>query len=241
MGVLFSWIWGVSDGGAEEDMTDVEIMPGTEEACFGAGCYWGTQKYFEKDFAAKFPGVLVAKTGKVGFMGPENAPSNPSYKQVCSGSTGHVEVYAVRFRPEAADGDAYRELVKFFFQFHDPTTLNRQGNDKGTQYASVIFCYTDKQRRIAEDVRAELKTNLTQNKIKFEKNREYASIVVSNDIRMVSTLPPCIYTLKYFLRSIFFHSQPSPLTFHVPNAIPSPLCHSLQRFTRLTPSTRSIL
>ena len=67
-------------------------------------------------------------------MGPEGAKIDPTYKEVCSGETGHVEVYDFQY---SGDDEMYKELVKFFFQFHDPTTLNSQGNDKGTQYASV--------------------------------------------------------------------------------------------------------
>ena len=70
-------------------------------------------------------------------MGPEGSSSNPSYEEVCRGSTGHVEVYKVTFKGGI---DTFKLLVKAFFQFHDPTTINRQGNDRGTQYASAIYC-----------------------------------------------------------------------------------------------------
>ena len=75
-------------------------------------------------------------------MGPETAKKNPTYREVCTGTTQHVEVYDLKF-----DGDekTYESLVKHFFQFHDPTTLNYQGNDRGTQYASAIFYYDSKQ------------------------------------------------------------------------------------------------
>lgn len=84
------------------------------------------------------------QSGAVGFMGPTTSKANPSYREVCSGSTGHVEVYDVEF-----DGkeDTYEQLVRHFFSFHDPTTLNAQGNDRGTQYASVLYCYDDIQVR----------------------------------------------------------------------------------------------
>ena len=75
-------------------------------------------------------------------MGPSTSAPNPSYREVCSGTTGHVEVYDCEF-----DGneETYEQLVRHFFMFHDPTTLNKQGNDRGTQYASVLYCYDQKQ------------------------------------------------------------------------------------------------
>ena len=75
-------------------------------------------------------------------MGPVTSAPNPSYRAVCSGTTGHVEVYDCVF-----DGneETYEQLVRHFFMFHDPTTLNKQGNDAGTQYASVLYCYDQKQ------------------------------------------------------------------------------------------------
>lgn len=75
-------------------------------------------------------------------MGPTTSVANPSYRAVCSGTTGHVEVYDCVF-----DGneETYEKLVRHFFMFHDPTTLNKQGNDAGTQYASVLYCYDQKQ------------------------------------------------------------------------------------------------
>mmetsp|Transcript_29864 Transcript_29864/g.62422 ORF Transcript_29864/g.62422 Transcript_29864/m.62422 type:complete len:146 (-) Transcript_29864:85-522(-) len=97
-------------------------------------------------------------------MSPDpNAMENPSYRQVCSGSTGHVEVLYV----ELSDPKVYEALVRFFFQFHDPTTMNRQGNDAGTQYASFIFCADDEQKKIAEKVKSELQSLMDEGKIKY--------------------------------------------------------------------------
>jgi methionine-S-sulfoxide reductase len=90
-------------------------------ACFGAGCYWGTQKFFEKFIKTVNNAKLVS--GAVGFMGPEGAKANPTYREVCSGTTGHVEVYDLEFE---GDAEVYEQLVRYFFQFHDPTTSNRQ-------------------------------------------------------------------------------------------------------------------
>lgn len=147
-----------------------------EKACFGAGCYWGTEKYLRYSFQEKFAhldGRIIS--GQVGFMGPVGSPANPTYKDVCSGSTGHVEV----FHLEYTGGPAYYEaMVRYYFQFHDPTTADRQGNDKGTQYASVLYCYTDEQRAIAQKVKDELQTHLDFGKIKG-----YTGKTVTTDIR----------------------------------------------------------
>jgi len=127
----------------------------------GAGCYWGTEKYVKKNFQEMFPNSILS--AKVGFMSPDpNAMKNPTYRQVCSGSTGHVEVLNVELRdPEKH----FEELIKFFFQFHDPTTKNRQGNDAGTQYASCIFCSDDKQIKIAKKVIDELQEHVDARRV----------------------------------------------------------------------------
>mmetsp|Transcript_11576 Transcript_11576/g.14008 ORF Transcript_11576/g.14008 Transcript_11576/m.14008 type:complete len:187 (+) Transcript_11576:118-678(+) len=129
----------------------------------GAGCYWGTEKYIKIDFQKKFPGSV--KSTKVGFMNPDpQGMANPSYRQVCTGSTGHVEVLQL----ELQDPDKhYEEVLKFFFQFHDPTTMNRQGNDVGTQYASYIFTNGDDQLKIAKRVKEELQTLINQKKVNY--------------------------------------------------------------------------
>ena len=130
----------------------------SSKVALGAGCYWGTEKYVVKDFQKRFPGSI--KKASVGFMSPhENPPiANPTYKQVCSGQSTHVEVLYVELNDPAKH---FEELIRFFFQFHDPTTPNRQGNDAGSQYASWIFCGDDEQAKIAEKVRAELQTLIT--------------------------------------------------------------------------------
>lgn len=107
-------------------------------ATFGAGCFWGTEKFFKK----QFKGVIQ---GRVGYMGG-GGDSNPGYKQVCSGTTGHAEVYHVQFDPSKVQ---YADLVLFFFRMHNPTTPNRQGNDQGTQYRSAIFYHSEEQKQEA--------------------------------------------------------------------------------------------
>ena len=113
-------------------------------ATFGAGCYWGTEKYF-KDFGKAHPGGV--EDMRVGFMGDASAQKNPSYRDVCTGQSGHVEVLHLRFDPAKV---SYAALVDHFYTFHDPTTLNRQGNDAGPQYASVIFTHTPEQAEVAK-------------------------------------------------------------------------------------------
>jgi len=128
----------------------ISTVPG-EAATFGAGCYWGTEKFFAKDFEKKYPGSIIATA--VGFMGPKGAKENPTYYEVCMGATGHVEVLQIKYDPAKC---SFEDLCKFFFTFHDPTTINRQGNDRGTQYASVIFAHNDEQVKIAQKVKTEL-------------------------------------------------------------------------------------
>lgn len=147
---------------------------GTERVCFGAGCYWGTEKYFKHDFAKKHSDLGQIVSSAVGFMGPANAPVNPSYTEVCSGTTGHVEVFQIDY----TGGPAYFEaLTRFFFQFHDPTTPDRQGNDRGTQYASVIYCGSVEQVAIAERVREELQQLVDLKKIKAYKDTAISTLI----------------------------------------------------------------
>jgi peptide-methionine (S)-S-oxide reductase len=119
-------------GGKSSKTTKVsEIEPSFDSettfvnrACFGAGCYWGTEKFLRYQFHKTWPSAGGQVTlGAVGFMGPEGSKPNPSYYEVCSGATGHVEVYDFEF---SGDIHTYESLVRYFFQFHDPTTMNRQ-------------------------------------------------------------------------------------------------------------------
>lgn len=115
----------------------------SQQGTFGAGCFWGVEARFRD-----VPGVTDAV---VGYMGGEL--DQPSYEQVCTDKTGHVEVCQVSYDPERCD---YERLVRAFFTMHDPTQVNRQGPDVGSQYRSVIFVHDQEQREISERVRAEM-------------------------------------------------------------------------------------
>jgi peptide-methionine (S)-S-oxide reductase len=117
-------------------------------------------------------------------MGPDGAPENPTYRQVCNGDSGHVEVFYLEYQ---GGPKYYEELVKFFFQFHDPTTMNRQGNDRGTQYASVIYCYTNEQYEIALRVKGYLQDLLNSRKLG---SKVYSSSTVTTDIRQSTIFYP---------------------------------------------------
>jgi peptide-methionine (S)-S-oxide reductase len=115
----------------------------TETALLGGGCFWCLEAVFEQ-----LKGVQKVESGYAGGTTP-----NPTYKAVCGGNTGHAEVVRITFDPAQI---SYRKLLDVFFATHDPTTLNRQGNDVGTQYRSVIFALSPEQRATAESVIAEL-------------------------------------------------------------------------------------
>jgi len=113
----------------------------TELATFGAGCFWGVE--------ATFRNVKGVKDALVGYLG--GAMENPTYKDVCTGRTGHAEVVQVEFDPSQV---TFEKLLDVFWENHNPTTLNRQGPDVGTQYRSAIFYHSDEQKRVAEESKA---------------------------------------------------------------------------------------
>ncbi len=113
-----------------------------EQATFAAGCFWGVEEAF-----AQVPGVASTTVGYTGGTVPD-----PSYREVCSGRTGHAEAVLVEFD---AGQVAYEDLLEVFWKVHDPTTLNRQGPDVGTQYRSAIFFHTPEQQAAAEASKAQ--------------------------------------------------------------------------------------
>lgn len=111
----------------------------TETATLGGGCFWCLEAVYQE-----LKGVQQVESGYSGGHVP-----HPTYEQVCDGNTGHAEVVRVEFDPDIV---SYREILEIFFTIHDPTTPNRQGNDVGTQYRSVIFYHTPEQQEIAKQV-----------------------------------------------------------------------------------------
>lgn len=128
---------------AGKEKKTMEQVNKTQIATFAGGCFWGTEYAYEK-----VPGVIKTE---VGFMGGK--VDNPSYKRICAGDTMHAEVVQVEFDPNKV---SYLKLVEYFFKIHDPTTVDRQGPDVGTQYRSAIFVHDPNQQQIARDVIAEL-------------------------------------------------------------------------------------
>lgn len=119
----------------------------SEIATFAAGCFWGVEHIFLKEYPpSQNKGIL--KTS-VGYTGGLEKAQNPTYREVCTGATNHAEALRIEFDPSTIQ---YGELVEFFYRTHDPTTMNRQGGDAGTQYRSAIFTHSPEQRKIAEDV-----------------------------------------------------------------------------------------
>ncbi len=121
---------------------------GLKEAIFGMGCFWGAERLFWQ-----LPGVYSTAVGYAGGFTP-----NATYEEVCSGSTGHTEVVKVIYDPEKID---YEDLLKVFWESHDPTQGMRQGNDVGTQYRSAIYVLDQNQRRAAEQSRRAYQAQLT--------------------------------------------------------------------------------
>jgi len=124
-----------------------------EIAILALGCFWGPEVKF-----SKLDGVLKTE---VGYCGGNNSQTN--YKEVCSGSTNHAEVVKLEFDPKLI---SYEQIIKFFYEIHDPTTLNSQGPDFGTQYRSEIFYFNEQQKKIAE-------------KITNEKNDQFSGKIVT--------------------------------------------------------------
>ena len=121
-----------------------EINNNTEITTLGGGCFWCLEAVYDQ-----LQGVVDVVSGYAGGSKP-----NPTYQQVCTGTTGHAEVVQITFDPGLV---TFREILEVFFTIHDPTTLNRQGADIGTQYRSVIFYHTEEQKQTALEVMQELR------------------------------------------------------------------------------------
>ena len=137
-------------------------MAKSDIATLGGGCFWCVEAVFQR-----IEGVLSVKPGYAG-----GDIKNPTYKQICTGKTGHAEVAKIEFD---SDKITYSQILNIFWQSHDPTTLNRQGNDVGTQYRSVIFFHDESQREIAE------KSKLDADKSGYWDNKIVTEITLLNN------------------------------------------------------------
>ena len=124
---------------------------GTQKATLGGGCFWCMEAVF-----SELNGVIKVESGYSG-----GSVANPTYEQVCTGRTGHAEVVQISFDSQII---SYRDILEIFFTMHDPTYLNRQGDDIGTQYRSVIFYHNDEQKSIVQQVIKEIEAERTYDK-----------------------------------------------------------------------------
>lgn len=160
----------------------------TDTATFGTGCFWCTEAIFEQ-----LKGVLKVSSGYSG-----GHVKNPTYKQVCDGTTGHAEVVQVVYDPETI---SYDELLEVFWQTHDPTTLNRQGNDVGPQYRSAIFYHNDEQKQKAEKYKAELDSSGAFNKTIVTEITPFSTFYVAENYHQDyyinnGSQPYCYFVIK---------------------------------------------
>lgn len=130
------------ESGKSEDQAKKEEKK-LETATFASGCFWCTEAFFQR-----LKGVESVQSGYIG-----GTTKNPTYEQVCSGKTGHAEAIQIKFDPATI---AYEELLEVFWRTHDPTTLNRQGADSGTQYRSGVFYHDEEQKKLAEHYKQKL-------------------------------------------------------------------------------------
>lgn len=154
-----------------------ETKPKTETATLAAGCFWGVEEFYRK-----IPGVLKTQVGYTG-----GKTSNPKYDQMHDGSTGHAESVEIVFDPSVV---SYQSLLDKFFKMHDPTTLNRQGNDEGTQYRSAIFYNSEKQKEEAMAFKA-----------KVDKSGAWKKPVVTEITQAQKFWPAEDYHQKYLVKN----------------------------------------
>ncbi len=151
-----------------------ETPAGMATATFAGGCFWCTEAVF-----LQLKGVQSVVSGYTG-----GTVKNPTYRQICNGDTGHAEAIQITFNPAEI---GYEDLLDVFWQTHDPTTLNRQGNDEGTQYRSAIFYHSDEQKRIAE-----------RSKKKLDESGKLASRIVTEIVPATVFYPAEDYHQNYF-------------------------------------------
>lgn len=150
-----------------------------ETATLAGGCFWCLEAVYDQ-----MKGVLSVESGYIG-----GHMERPTYETVCAGQTGHAEAVRVTFDPSVT---SYRELLEVFFLIHDPTTLNRQGHDVGTQYRSAVFYHTPEQKRIAEEVIAT-----------FSKEQVYSNPIVTEVVPAAAWYEAEPYHQEYFARNPF--------------------------------------
>lgn len=150
------------------------VAANIDTATFGAGCFWCVEAVFQR-----MNGVLKVKSGYSG-----GSIKNPSYKEVCQGTTGHAEVCQITYDKSVVTFD---ELLEVFWKTHDPTTLNRQGNDAGTQYRSAVFYHNDEQKKLAEKY-----------KIEINKSGAYPDPIVTEITEFTKFYPAEDYHDNYF-------------------------------------------
>ncbi len=190
-GIVLSLAVGRAGGDSSNDKAAVKAPPvGSESITLGAGCFWCTEAVFQQ-----IPGVLSVTPGYMG-----GAVKNPTYEQVCTGETGHAEVARIVYDPKVTGLD---KILDTFWHVHDPTTLNRQGADHGTQYRSAIFYGTEAQRLVAEKSKKEAASefakpivteitpaaefyaaeNYHQDYYRLHKNNPYCRMVIAPKLR----------------------------------------------------------
>ncbi len=175
--VLLSWIPVKGSVRLDVSVTMTINSSTMDTATFGAGCFWCVEAIFQQ-----LDGVTNVVSGYAG-----GHVKNPNYSQVCTGETGHAEVCFITYDPVKI---SYTDLLQVFWSIHDPTTLNRQGADVGTQYRSVIFYHNDEQRRLAMEYRQRL-----------DKSGAFGNPVVTEIVPMDIFYPAEDYHQKYFINN----------------------------------------
>ena len=175
--------------------TEKNINQNIEQATFGAGCFWCVEAVFEQ-----LDGVVDVRSGYTG-----GTTENPTYEDICTGKTGHAEVIQIDFDPSLI---SYKYLLDIFWKSHDPTTLNRQGADTGTQYRSAIFYHTEKQKETADNSKENVeKSDLYFDSIVTEITLLTKFYVAENDhqdyYRINQNAPYCQLVIKPKLDKLF--------------------------------------